>query len=298
MSKKSRTHRLRILMMLTCIGLVFASCSKPMDHPKTYNASGSFHDQVVLTEKDGTVWVPVKQAVQSLGFQLHETRNRTLIGYTDPMYEVQTDNLEATSLGSPVTLSQAPIRLKGRLYMSTNALSELLQTKMYWNKNQRKMIIGNLQDKGPINSHLKAQSVTGIRALSNGGTNPEAVINYARNYLGTPYDFGAQPYAESKKFDCSSFTQHVFINFGVNLPRLARDQGNLGTPVTKSNMATGDLVFFRVPGRFNDDNIPGHVGIYMDNGKFIHTWGDPGVQISDLTSGHWAENMLFIRRVL
>lgn len=50
--------------------------------------------------------------------------------------------------------------------------------------------------------------------------------------------------------------------------------------MTRDQLQVGDLIFFTVPGRFKSDNVAGHVGIYIGDGKFIHTWGAPGVQIS------------------
>src|SRR5690606_20476667 len=116
-------------------------------------------------------------------------------------------------------------------------------------------------------------------------------------FLGVPYEFGAEHYSSSKTFDCSSFIRYVYERFDVDLPRLARDQARKGSTVSRSNLQAGDLIFFTVPGRFSSDKIPGHVGMYIGDGKFIHTWGDPGVQISPLDSGYWNEQILFMRRI-
>lgn len=48
-------------------------------------------------------------------------------------------------------------------------------------------------------------------------------ILYGEQYLGTPYEFGAD-YGQTKTFDCSSFTKTVFAKIGINLPRVSRDQ--------------------------------------------------------------------------
>lgn len=94
------------------------------------------------------------------------------------------------------------------------------------------------------------------------------------------------------------FYKACIQKFGVSLPRLAKDQDNLGTRVSRSELDVGDLIFFTVPGRFESDAIPGHVGIYIGDGKFIHTWGEPGVQISELDSGYWSNVILHMQRVL
>jgi cell wall-associated NlpC family hydrolase len=275
------------------------SCSKPLDHPQMNASTGVISDQVVLTEQDGTSWVPVEDAVQSLGLRMQETRgDKTNIGYTDVMYEIQNNNRQAVSLGTPITLSKAPIRLKGHLYLTTESLSQLLQTQMRWDKNQRIITLGHLNDVHAMNQAPKqVYRSKGFQTL-NTSIDRNALVDYARNFVGTTYRFGAGPYEETKTFDCSSFTQHVFQHFGLSLPRLAKDQGKSGITVNKNNLKVGDLILFSVPGRFKTNAIPGHVGIYMGNNKFIHTWGDPGVQISNLDSGHWAENTLFMVDVI
>lgn len=284
-----------VSMSLVCT----VSCSRPLDHPKMNAATGTIPDKVVLTEQDGTSWVPIEDAVQSLGLHMQETRgDKTNIGYTDVMYEVQSDNRQAMSLGTPITLSKAPIRLKGHLYVTTDSLSQLFQTDINWDKNKRVITLGHLNDTIPSNPTPKqAYHSKGFQTLST-AVDRKALVDYANNFVGTPYKFGSGPYEETNTFDCSSFTQHVFNHFGISLPRLAKDQAKIGTTVDKSSLNVGDLIFFSVPGRFKTDTIPGHVGIYMGNNKFIHTWGDPGVQVSDLSSEHWAQNTLNMKDVI
>ena len=59
--------------------------------------------------------------------------------------------------------------------------------------------------------------------------------------------------------------QYAFSKYGVNIPRVTYDQFRAGTPVPVNRMQPGDLMFFN-PGA----NGPGHVGIFVGNGKFLH----------------------------
>lgn len=86
-----------------------------------------------------------------------------------------------------------------------------------------------------------------------------AIVAYASNFLGTPYQWGGNGTAT---FDCSGFTKYVYGHFGVSLPRVASDQQDVGTSISRDQLQAGDLVFFGDPAH--------HVGIYVGNGCYIH----------------------------
>ncbi|MBI2485392.1 MAG: LysM peptidoglycan-binding domain-containing protein [Deltaproteobacteria bacterium] len=89
------------------------------------------------------------------------------------------------------------------------------------------------------------------------------IINVAKRFLGAPYKFGGT--SPVRGIDCSAFVNKVFDFFNVDLPRTARDIYKVGRSVAKSELATGDLVFFRTYASY-----PSHVGIYIENDEFIH----------------------------
>ncbi|WP_312654450.1 NlpC/P60 family protein [Proteiniclasticum sp.] len=88
-----------------------------------------------------------------------------------------------------------------------------------------------------------------------------AVLNYAYQFLGTPYVWGG---STPSGFDCSGFTSYVYRKFGVNLPRVSRSQATVGTKVAYSDLQAGDLVFF-------GSGSISHVGIYIGGGNMIHS---------------------------
>lgn len=93
-----------------------------------------------------------------------------------------------------------------------------------------------------------------------------AVVDYAKQFLGTPYDWGGTDLRRG--VDCSGFTQQVWKKFGVNLPRVSQDQANVGEHVDISKLQPGDLVLF--PGSQNGGRQgPGHVALYMGNGQIL-----------------------------
>jgi peptidoglycan DL-endopeptidase CwlO len=90
-----------------------------------------------------------------------------------------------------------------------------------------------------------------------GPGHPE-VVPIALRYLGVPYRWGG---ASPSGFDCSGFTMYVYGKIGISLPHYVSWQYRYGSPVTRSQLAPGDLVFF---------NGLGHVGIYIGGGRFVH----------------------------
>ncbi len=56
----------------------------------------------------------------------------------------------------------------------------------------------------------------------------------------------------------------------------------MGKPVPASEMKRGDLIFFDTAGR------NGHIGIYLENGKFLNDSSTQGVSIGDLNSAYWS----------
>jgi peptidoglycan DL-endopeptidase CwlO len=111
------------------------------------------------------------------------------------------------------------------------------------------------------------------------------VVGIAMRYLGTPYVYGGSTPAG---FDCSGFIMYVFAQVGVSLPHNAAAQYGYGTPVDRSQLQPGDLVFF---------NGLGHAGIYVGGGSFIHSphTGDV-VKISSM-SGWYASTYVGARRL-
>ena len=105
-----------------------------------------------------------------------------------------------------------------------------------------------------------------------------AIVNIARQYIGVPYVSGG---ATPAGFDCSGFTQYVFAQVGISLPRTSSEQRYAGTQVSAAEARPGDLVWG-----------PGHVGIYTGNGQHIAA-RSPGTALYE--SPIYISNPIFIR---
>ncbi|OGX68444.1 MAG: hypothetical protein A2189_09915, partial [Paenibacillus sp. RIFOXYA1_FULL_44_5] len=84
------------------------------------------------------------------------------------------------------------------------------------------------------------------RTLMSNPTLGQQIIASAGQYLGTPYQYGADP-GQTATFDCSSFTARAFADLGITLPRTSAQQYELGQAVSLSQARVGDLVFFQDP---------------------------------------------------
>ncbi|MBW7456194.1 C40 family peptidase [Paenibacillus sepulcri] len=154
----------------------------------------------------------------------------------------------------------------------------------------RKSIVGITLSLAVLASSTLAAPPKPVAAASatTSSTSSKIIAN-AKKYLGVKYQFGAST-STTKRFDCSSFTKRVLSTVGVTIPRTSKAQSKAGKYVSKSNLKVGDLVFFYSPIH--------HVGIYIGDGKIIHTYGAPGVTISSINSGWWKDHYETARRVL
>lgn len=101
-----------------------------------------------------------------------------------------------------------------------------------------------------------------------------AVVENAMQYLGTQYRWGGRT---SLGIDCSGLTSESYLLSGIIIFRDAKIQP--GFPVReipKEEMLPGDLMYF-----------PGHIAMYMGNGRYIHSTGkigNSGVVINSLNT--------------
>ncbi len=106
-------------------------------------------------------------------------------------------------------------------------------------------------------------------------------FQYIDGWLGTRYCMGG---TTKRCIDCSAFTQSFYSAlYNTTIPRTARNQYSAAHRVSKNELQEGDLLFFNTRGGIS------HVGVYLQNNKFVHATSSKGIMISDLSDSYWSK---------
>ena len=193
--------------------------------------------------------------------------------------------------------------LRNNLFTSSSSTQKLplvIQTTFF---SPKKEILGSSipeQLRNEIKNLISSQLSSNCLALLDISRRVEEQISIkvettAKKLLGLKYVWGA---TGPNKFDCSGFTQKVYKIAGIKIPRNSRAQAKVGQYIKYENLQKGDMVFFdtnhKKTGRVN------HVGIYLENGKFIHaSSGNKRVVITNFDKKRYYKNrFLWGRRII
>lgn len=101
------------------------------------------------------------------------------------------------------------------------------------------------------------------------------LYRFITDWTGVKYRFGG---LDKGGIDCSGFAFLLEKEiYGVTLPRISRDQAKFVRNKSMDRLEEGDLIFFSFGGNDVD-----HVGIYLNNGFFVHASTTRGVIVDDL----------------
>jgi len=110
------------------------------------------------------------------------------------------------------------------------------------------------------------------------------IVSKAKEYLGVPYKYGG---TTPSGFDCSGFVYYVYRSLGINISRTQTAMYSQGKAIKKSELKPGDLVFFQNTYKAGIS----HVGIYVGDGKFIHSPSSGKVvSYADLNSSYYTSH--------
>ena len=124
---------------------------------------------------------------------------------------------------------------------------------------RRPVMALNLEEGLPIQGGASYGGVQAPDLSKEASPKAQAIIQEAFKYLGVPYVWGG---TTPNGFDCSGFTQYVFRNNGISLPRVSQAQQLVGQKISIADVQPGDLLFNGYPAY--------HVSIYIGDGKYIH----------------------------
>jgi cell wall-associated NlpC family hydrolase len=135
-----------------------------------------------------------------------------------------------------------------------------------------------------------ARSAPSSSSRPRSGFDGYALAGTALSLRGAPYRNGG---ANPNGFDCSGFTQFVFSQYGLSLPREVREQYRVGKSVEPQDLAPGDILFFTTT-----DPGPSHVAIAIGGDQFVHAPSSTGVvRVEHLSSSYWSPRYLGARRL-
>ena len=131
------------------------------------------------------------------------------------------------------------------------------------------------------------ESARGPNAAVAAPTRGERAVKLAVEMVGTPYRWGGE--SPSSGFDCSGLVRWAYGRVGVDLPHNSYALYSEGRRVSTSRMVPGDLLFFEGLG---------HVGLYLGNGRMVHS-PETGrsVEVVLLTATNYGARLIAARRV-
>ena len=133
----------------------------------------------------------------------------------------------------------------------------------------------------PPSSGTAAVNKDAIMAAKGGAKGKEVAV-FACGFVGNPYVAGGTSLTNGA--DCSGFTQSVYKSFGYSIPRSSTSQRSAGREVSYADAEPGDIICY-----------PGHVAIYIGNGKIVHaSSAKTGIKISNALY----REILCVRRVV
>ncbi|MGB8956809.1 MAG: stalk domain-containing protein [Tumebacillaceae bacterium] len=247
-----------------------------------------FPDAVPFADDNNRTQVPIRFVSESLGYKVDwsfvQGDVRVTLASDTKQIVMTTGQNDVNINGEEFAIDTEPVLLQGRTYVPVRHIAEALGAKVEWDDATNTAIIST---DGVHHASVAPKPQPIVKSTSVGAS----IVNNAKAYLGVPYAWGG---TTPNGFDCSGLIYYVYQKNGVTLPvRTSTTMSKLGQAVDRQNLQAGDLVFFSTSG-----GSINHVGIALDNNRFISATSSKGVKIDSLDSSYWGPRYKGAKRVL
>jgi len=117
-----------------------------------------------------------------------------------------------------------------------------------------------------------------------------ALYQFINQWYGVPYKYAGK---DKNGIDCSGLTAMLYQQvYHVTITPSTKALINEVKKIKTSDLKEGDLVFFNIK-----SSKPSHVGVYLQNQKFVHASSSKGVMISDLNETYFKKYFYSAGRV-
>lgn len=140
-------------------------------------------------------------------------------------------------------------------------------------------------------SSNQSSGSTGTPPTAAGSGTASEIANFVLSFVGYSYVYGGS--SPSTGFDCSGLMYYCLRQYGYSMNRVADDQMDQGTPVSRDELQVGDLVFF------GSGSYANHVGMYIGGGNFVHaSTPSTGVRVNALDETYYSTRFIGARRII
>lgn len=149
-------------------------------------------------------------------------------------------------------------------------------------RNSISKVRNSRQEKASSISQIQ-QKYAEILGVSPNQVSNEPLYQFIDHWYGTPYKYGGQ---STSGVDCSGFVNSLYNQvYQKTIPRTTQEISNQSKSISKNALSEGDIVIFDIEGKKHS-----HVGVYLQNGHFVHASSSKGVIISNLNSKYYMES--------